>query len=153
MTMAKVDTRFAEAERKASVDSEADHATGAATREAAAQQGLATLTRTAVVLGAANTAAQHAQANAAAAKAAVDAKTAHDHAEQTYRDARDEATAWLAEKEAKATKARADALHSGRPTATTTSKTWQRWARLRPTSSTSGRDCELLWRSTTTTTS
>ena len=110
VTMAKVDTRFAEAERKASEDSEADHATGAATREAAAQQGLATLTQTAVALGAANTAAQHAQANAAAAKAAVDAKTAHDHAEQTYRDARDEATAWLAEKEAKATKARADAL-------------------------------------------
>jgi hypothetical protein len=75
MAMAEVGTRFAEAERKgASGDSEANRVAGAATREAAAQQGLTAFTWDAVALGAANTAAQHAQANAVAAKAAVGAK-------------------------------------------------------------------------------
>jgi hypothetical protein len=73
-----VDVRFAAAERKANEDSEANHTTGATAREAAAQQGLATLTQTAVALRAANTAAQHAQADAVAA---VGAKAAHDDAE------------------------------------------------------------------------
>jgi hypothetical protein len=112
-TMHSMDARF-EATTKEAADTAATiHANGTKACEDSARTGLTGLTQAAAALVTA-TAAYTAVANQNTAAALTAAKAAHDKAGQDYNDAHDEATAWLAERDARALKMRHDAMEQVR---------------------------------------